>query len=192
MIFKVKFFFHWQTIATTLGQFKEAISQIGKLDELLKIIDKSYLKAAMYLFWSRILLEQGSCQESLNKINLAMTHLKEKKCWNLYGHALLRKGQIYKKLGDYDKSLVFFNLALDFTDGSQFKRLSQMINAEITEVNDSSIDIYLDQVNRKVVERSLGTIDFKHRFVLLEILFLLARIQASTTIRNSWRINLER
>lgn len=158
-----------------LGQFKEAISQISKLDELLKIIDKSYLRAAMYLFWSKILLEQGSCQESLNKINLAMTHLKEKKCWNLYGHALLRKGQIYKKLGDYDKSLVFFNLALDFTDGSQFKRLNQMINSEITEVNDSSIDIYLDRVNRKVVERTLGTIDFKHRFVLLEILFLLAR-----------------
>ena len=44
LIFKVKFSFHWQTIAN-LGQFKEAISQIGKLDELLKIIDKSYLKS---------------------------------------------------------------------------------------------------------------------------------------------------
>ena len=158
-----------------LGQFGEALSQIKKLDELLKIVDKSYLSAAMYLFWSKILLEQNSCNEALEKIDLALSHLKNKKCWNLYGHTLLRKGQIYKKLGDYEKSLIFFNLASDFTDSRQFKRLNKMISHEINEVNDSSIDIYLDRVNRKVIEKTLGTIDFKHRFVLLEILFLLAR-----------------
>ena len=51
----------------------------------------------MYLFWSRILLEQGSCQESLNKINLAMTHLKEKDV-GIFMDMLFSKGQIYKNL----------------------------------------------------------------------------------------------
>lgn len=158
-----------------LGLVGEAIGQLKQLEELLHIVNKNYLKGAMYLFWSKILLEQDNCHESLEKINKAIVQLKEKKCWNLYGHALLRKGQIYKKLGDYEKSLVFFNLSTDFTDSIQFRRLTKMIECEINEVNDSSIDIYLDRANRKVVEKTLGTIDFKHRFVLLEILFLLAR-----------------
>ena len=158
-----------------LGQVKESLNQLFKLEELLNIVNKSYLRGAMYLFWSKILIEQDQCNLALEKINKALIQLKEKKCWNLYGHALLRKGQIYKKLGDYDKSLTYFNLANDFTDSFQFKRLTKMINGEINEVNDSSIDIYLDRANRKVVEKALGTIDFKHRFVLLEILFLLAK-----------------
>jgi len=158
-----------------LGLVKDALSQLNKLEELLHIVSKNYLRGAMYLFWAKILLEQNRCDESLVKINKAIAQLKEKKCWNLYGHALLRKGQIYKKLGDYEKSLVYFNLSSDFTDSIQFRRLTKMITNEINEVNDSSIDIYLDRANRKVVEKTLGTIDFKHRFVLLEILFLLAR-----------------
>ena len=36
------------------------------------------------------------------------------------------------------------------------------------------MDIYLDRKNRTVREKTLGVIDFKHRFVLLDILFLLA------------------
>lgn len=158
-----------------LGMTKDALGQLRQLEELLHIVNKNYLKGAMYLFWSKILLDQGQCTESLDRINLAITQLKDKKCWNLYGHALLRKGQIFKKLGDYEKALTYFNLATDFTDSIQFRRLTKMISNEINEVNDSSIDIYLDRANRKVVERTLGTIDFKHRFVLLEILFLLAR-----------------
>ncbi len=158
-----------------LGMITEAEGQLYKLEELLHIVNKNYLKGAMYLFWSKILLEEGDCDASLKRINKAIVQLKDKKCWNLYGHALLRKGQIYKKIGDYEKSLIYFNLSADFTDSIQFRRLTKMINLEISEVNDSSIDIYLDRTNRKVVEKSLGTIDFKHRFVLLEILFLLAR-----------------
>ena len=46
---------------------------------------------------------------------------------------------------------------------------------EVDDVNDSSVDLYLDRHNRVIHEKSLGVIDFKHRFVLLEILFLLAQ-----------------
>jgi DNA-binding response OmpR family regulator len=49
------------------------------------------------------------------------------------------------------------------------------VEAEIEDVNDSTVDLYLDRTNRKIVEKTLGTIDFKHRFVLLEILFLLSK-----------------
>ncbi|MEI8348366.1 MAG: helix-turn-helix domain-containing protein, partial [Pseudomonadota bacterium] len=53
--------------------------------------------------------------------------------------------------------------------------LSNLIRMEIEEVNDSSVDLFLDRTNRRIREKSLGVIDFKHRFILLEILFLLAK-----------------
>ena len=65
-----------------------------------------------------------------------------------------------------------FNMAQESTNEQQFKRLHKLIQSEINNVNDSSVDIYLDRKNRIAREKVLGTIDFKHRFVLLEILFL--------------------
>jgi len=64
---------------------------------------------------------------------------------------------------------------MDTIDQKIFKKLVVLIADEIQDVNDSSVDLYLDKTNRKIRERSLGIIDFKHRFVLLEILFLLAK-----------------
>ncbi len=66
-------------------------------------------------------------------------------------------------------------MAQNINDPSTFKRLNNLIESEIADVNDSNVDIYLDRNNRKIIERTIGTIDFKHRFVLLEILFLLAK-----------------
>ena len=60
-------------------------------------------------------------------------------------------------------------------DPKCFRRLHKKLDEEIMDVNDNSIDLYLDKNNRKVVEKTIGVINFKHRFVLLEILFLLAK-----------------
>ena len=147
-----------------LGHVSEAISQLNKLEELLHIVKKNYLKGAMYLFWSKILLEEDLCDESLEKINKAITQLKEKRSVGIYMDMLFLERDKFIKLGDYEKSLVYFNLSTDFTDSIQFRRLTKMIESEINEVNDSSIDIYLDRANRKVVEKTLGTIDFKASF----------------------------
>ena len=70
---------------------------------------------------------------------------------------------------------MIFKFAMESLDKNLFKRLNSLLEKEIQEVNDSSIDFYLDRSNRKVQERTRGTIDFKHRFVLLEILYLLAK-----------------
>ncbi|MBT5094807.1 MAG: hypothetical protein HOM21_11215, partial [Halobacteriovoraceae bacterium] len=98
-----------------------------------------------------------------------------KKCWNLFGYVLLGKGIVHKRIGDFGRALDYFQLAKESSDSLSFKRLNELVSNEIQDVNDSSVDLYLDKTNRKVKERSLGTIDFKHRFVLLEILFLLAK-----------------
>tara|TARA_B100000925_G_C22000182_1_gene470862 strand:- start:822 stop:2075 length:1254 start_codon:yes stop_codon:yes gene_type:complete len=161
--------------AFNLNDFRSAQKHLERLEEVLHIINKSYLKGAMYLFWARLLTRQEKYEEALKKLDLASRQLQEKKCWNLLGYMLLTRGQIYKKMGGYEKALMIFELAKNSSDPHTFKKLSDIIEGEVEEVNDSSIDLYLDRVNRKIIEKNIGIIDFKHRFVLLEILFLLAK-----------------
>ena len=78
-------------------------------------------------------------------------------------------------MGKYNEAMWYFKIAQESVDSSQFKRLNKLIYNEISNVNDSNVDIYLDYKNRMAYEKNLGAVDFRHRFVLLEILFLLAK-----------------
>lgn len=152
-----------------------ALEYLYQLDELLQIINKTYLSGSMYLLRGRINIELGRYDKALTFLSKATKNLQEKKSWNLVGYILLGRGTVYQSMGEFDNALMFYELALESIDKDNFKRLTRLIHEEIQEVNDSSVDIYLDRTNRKVREKTIGTIDFKHRFVLLEILFLLAK-----------------
>lgn len=155
--------------------YEQSLRFLDQLNDLLKIIKKYYLLGAMYMYYAKVHLALGESEKSLNYFKTANEILQSKKCWNLYGYILFGKGRALKQAGNYELSLHMFALAQESIDKNVFKRLNQLIEDEINDVNDSSVDLYLDRTNRKIVERSLGTIDFKHRFVLLEILFLLSK-----------------
>lgn len=155
--------------------FDLSLRYLDQLNDLLKIIKKFYLSGAMYNYYAKIFIELNENEKAMNYYKLANEYLQSKKCWNLYGYILFGKATALKKAGNFDEALNLFTLAQESIDVSIFKRLNNLIEAEIDDVNDSTVDLYLDRTNRKIVERSLGTIDFKHRFVLLEILFLLSK-----------------
>jgi tetratricopeptide (TPR) repeat protein len=159
--------------------FELSLRYLDQLNDLLKIIKKFYLSGAMYNYYAKIFIELNENEKALNYYKLANEYLQSKKCWNLYGYILFGKATALKKAGNFDEALAMFYLAQESIDVTVFKRLNHLIQAEIEEVNDSTVDLYLDRTNRKIVERSLGTIDFKHRFVLLEILFLLSKSSGS-------------
>ena len=162
------------TASYHLKRHKEALNYLAQLSELLDILRKGYLKGSMCLLYGNLYRDTGNFSESLKNYDLAIKHLQQKNCWNLYGYILLGKGITYKKMGEYNQSLMYFKLALN-TINSQYKRLRDLVETQVEDVNDSSVDLYLDRHNRVIHEKNLGAIDFKHRFVLLEILFLLAK-----------------
>ena len=156
-------------------EYEKTLGYLEQLGQLLRIIKKTYLSGAMNLFFGKTYMELGDYQTSLRYLTEANRTLQDKKCWNLYGYILLAKGTVYKLMGDYASASAVFDLAKENTDRQVFRRLTALLENEINDVNDSSVDLYLDRSNRKITERELGTIDFKHRFVLLEILFLLSK-----------------
>ena len=155
--------------------FELSLRYLDQLNDLLKIIKKFYLSGAMYNYYGKIFIELNENDKALNYFKLANEYLQSKKCWNLFGYILFGKATALKKAGHFDTALTMYHLAQESIDTSVFKRLNHLVEAEIEDVNDSTVDLYLDRTNRKIVEKSLGTIDFKHRFVLLEILFLLSK-----------------
>jgi len=163
------------TNSYNMTQFTDALASLTQLNELLNILKKGYLKGSMHLLWGNTLRELGQHAEAMGHYETALKLLHAKRCWNMHNYVLLNKGAALKKMGEFSKALLLFNLALQSTDDDNFRRLKQLILAEVEDVNDSSVDLYLDRHNRVIHEKSLGVIDFKHRFVLLEILFLLAQ-----------------
>jgi tetratricopeptide (TPR) repeat protein len=163
------------TNAFQMKNFTDAVNHLSQLNELLNILKKGYLKGSMHLLWGNALRELGDYTNSLPQYDLAMKLLHSKRCWNMHNYVLLNKGVALKKMGEFSKALMLFGIAQNSLDDEYFKRLQQLIMMEVEDVNDSSVDLYLDRHNRVIHEKALGVIDFKHRFVLLEILFLLAQ-----------------
>lgn len=163
------------TNAYQMKAFPDSLTHLNQLNELLNILKKGYLKGSMHLLWGNTLRELGDYTAALPQYDLAMKLLHSKRCWNMHNYVLLNKGIALKKMGEFSKSLMLFGLAQNSLDDQYFKRLEQLILMEVEDVNDSSVDLYLDRHNRVIHEKALGVIDFKHRFVLLEILFLLAQ-----------------
>lgn len=157
-----------------LQKHNEALNYLEQLNELLNILKKGYLKGSMHMLYGNIYRDIGKANEANQNYDQAINLLQDKNCWNLYGYILLGKGIVLKKQGEFNQALIYFNLGLS-TINSSFQRLRELYLSQVADVNDSSVDLYLDRHNRVIHEKSLGTIDFKHRFVLLEILFLLAK-----------------
>jgi len=151
------------------------LSSLNELSEVLKIVEKSYLRGSMYVYLGRCHLALQEYEKAISYFTRANEHLLDKKCWNMIGYVQLWKGIAYKRLGDFAKSLLYFEFALEAAGKTTKTRLSRAVKVQIDDVNDASIDLYLDKTNRLIKERTLGVIDFKHRFILLEILFLLAK-----------------
>ena len=158
----------------SLKRYSEALNYLHQLKELLNILKKGYLKGSMYMLYGNIYKELGEFSEADNSFDTAIQLLQQKNCWNLFGYILLGKGIVAKKSGEFNQALLYFKIAKNSANQS-YKRLATLIKDQVEDVNDSSVDLYLDRHNRVIHEKDIGPIDFKHRFVLLEILFLLAK-----------------
>lgn len=158
-----------------LKDYNKALEYLDHLQEILNSNEKYYLQGTMHFLYGQIYAELKQHQLAIFHFQKSRTILQEKTCWNLLGHLLHNEGKVYLNMGQMNKALFFFEFALQTIPVKAFKRLSFLIQEDISHVNDNNVDIVLDRANRVVYEKKLGAIDFRHRFVLLEILFLLAR-----------------
>lgn len=155
--------------------YKQVLRVLAQLEQLLQIINKGYLKGSMYLLYGQVLNALGDSKKSIDYYLLAIKEFSYKSCWNLMGYIYCHIGIAYKKITEYKTALMFFDLAASTINPNAYKRLGEKLSKEVSDVNDSNVDFFIDRHNRMIQVKELGSIDFKHRFVLLEILYLLAK-----------------
>ncbi len=156
-------------------EYDKSLEVLGELKQLLQIINKAYLRGSMNLLYGQVYSALKDYSMALFYYKKANFYFQVKRAWNQYGYILLGRANVHKFNGKVEEAMALYENALEFCEQGDFRRLKSILKKEIEELNESNVDIYLDRSNRKVYEKTLGMINFKHRFVLLEILFLLAQ-----------------
>ncbi|MBF0206178.1 MAG: winged helix-turn-helix domain-containing protein [Oligoflexia bacterium] len=156
-----------------LKDLRSALTHLDQLALTLKELHKSYLDGTYHLLRANVYSELNEHQLAIKHYQESQKVLVEKGCWNLYGKILLGEGIIYKKTGEFNRAIFYFEMAQKSINPLVFKKLATQLENEIADVRGSNIDLVLDMTNRMIYEKNLGPIDFKHRFILLEILYLL-------------------
>ena len=157
------------------SRHEEALYYLDKLREILDAkVNKPYLYGTMYILYGHIYRKKQDHDQALENYFKAHRALQDKSCWNLYNYVLFGIGQTYKEMGQKERALIYLELAYNSNDGDNFKSLHRQLDKALQELR-LDVDICIDFQNKEVHEKRLGRIDFKNRFILLEILHLLSR-----------------
>lgn len=168
-----------------LGNFSEALRQS---DILLKEIEElnhgenALEHVTLYDIEAGLLILQGRCHadlgdhaRGLDRYWTAHGILKAHRNWSHYYYVLLGLGRTYMALGNSERAQIFFDLIADAISDLELNALKQALertSRSITETTQARLQI--DRERKVIVEPTLGEVHFERRFVLLEILYLLA------------------
>ena len=157
------------------GTYEEALKEIYNLNIFLQVIDIPELKASAANSNARILMDIKKYEQALDILWLAYEEVKNTKQFSVAIAIMINIGICLFELGQKDAAKIYLNLAkksLDPVDGHAFlKQIDRYLNALSSDSN-NEYDLVFDFDNHAIVEKSLGKIDFKNQFILLDLLKL--------------------
>lgn len=165
--------------------FTEALVQSEQL--LKEIEDLSHGEKALefvhlYDIEAGILILEGHCHRDMADYTKALSKywqahglLKAHRNWSHYYYVLLGLGRTYMELGNAERAQIFFDLITDAIGDLELNALKQAIDKVSKSItNAGSNRLVIDRERKVIIEPTLGEVHFERRFVLLEILYMLA------------------
>ena len=157
------------------GKLEEALKEIYNLNIFLQVINSTELKIGSANANARILMDMKKYENALDVLWLGYEEIKYSKQLNMAIAILINIGVCLFETGQRDAAKIYFSLAYKSIDPlnnkiymSTLDKYLKALNANIT----SEIDMVFDLDNHAIVEKSLGKIDFKNQFILLDLLKL--------------------
>ena len=157
------------------GKYEEALKEIYNLNIFLQVINSTELKIASANANARILMDMKKYENALDVLWMAYEEIKNSKQLYTALGILINIGTCLFETGQKDAAKVYFSLAYKSIDPqnnkiflAQTEKYLKALNANMT----SEIDMVFDLDNHAIVEKSLGKIDFKNQFILLDLLKL--------------------
>lgn len=156
-------------------KFEEALKEIYNLNIFLQLLDIPELKAMAANSNALILMDLKKYDQALEILWQAYEELKITKQLSVAVVILGNIGIALFELGQKDLAKVYLNLAKRSLDQANNKMALTKIDSYLKMLNHSqedSSDLIFDLEKHAVVERNLGSIDFKNQFILLDLLRL--------------------
>lgn len=156
-------------------KFEEALKEIYNLNIFLQLLNIPELKAMAANSNALILMDLKKYDQALEILWQAYEELKVTKQLSVAVVILANIGITLFELGQKDLSKVYLNLAKRSLDTDNNKVVLSKIDSYLKLLNhnqEDSADLVFDLEKHAVVERNLGSIDFKNQFILLDLLRL--------------------
>lgn len=170
------------SIASSQGRFQEALERLELLERKIEeytdlpeeILRAEFLEASILVSRGNVYRELGEHQKALDTFWKAHGRLKAQKIWSYYYYVLLGLGRIYLAMEDTNRAAIFFDLVSDAVTNLELHALRELLERENLKVKNSACRLVVDRERKVVIEKEKGEVHFERRFILLEILYLLA------------------
>lgn len=156
-------------------KFDEALKEIYNLNIFLQVLDKPELRIAASNANSRIFMDMGQYDRALEVLMASYEEIKNTKQLINSIAILGNIGICLFETGQIDASRIYLNLAAKAMDPTNNKMALKKIQNYLEQLHidpSQSFDIVFDTERHAVVEKNLGSIDFKNQFILLDLLKL--------------------
>jgi tetratricopeptide (TPR) repeat protein len=156
-------------------KFDEALKEIYNLNIFLQLLNIPELKIASSNSNALILMDLKKYDQALEILWQAYEELKITKQLSVAIGVLSNIGIILYEQGQKDLAKIYLNLARKSIEPNNNKVALKKIEGYIKLLNstsDDGTDLIFDLEKHAVVERNLGSIDFKNQFILLDLLKL--------------------
>lgn len=157
------------------GKFEEALKEVYNLNIFLQVINNTDLKIASANANARILMDMKKYEPALDVLWLAYEEIKHTKQLYTALGILINIGTCLFELGQKDAAKIYFSLAYKSIDPVNNKAYHNYAEKYLKALNTSvtsEVDMVFDLDNHAIIEKSLGKIDFKNQFILLDLLKL--------------------
>lgn len=158
-----------------LGRYEEALKEIYNLNIFLQILNHTELKIGSANSNAQILMSMKKYDQALNVLWFAYEEIKHSKQLNMALSILINIGICLFETNQKDVAKIYFSLAhksLDPANNKVYYAVTDRYMKLLYNNSSSEIDLIFDLDNHSIIERSLGRIDFKNQFILLDLLKL--------------------
>jgi len=160
----------------SMGQLEESLKELYNLEVFFGAIPVPDLQTTSRLLNGLILRNRGEYDRAIECFWQAYEMLKNNSNLLLYFNSLYGFGSTYLRAGDSQLARLYLQLALKSINEKELPRMARLIRSTLGElghdVEGGAYDLVFDPLNNSLLERTLGRVDFKNQFILIELLHL--------------------
>ncbi|MDZ4676284.1 MAG: winged helix-turn-helix domain-containing protein [Oligoflexia bacterium] len=158
------------------GKLEEALKELYNLEVFFGALQVPDLQVSSRLLNGLIHRNRGEYDRAIECFWQAYEMLKTNSNMLLYYNALYGLGSTFQRSGDVQLARLYLQLALRSVNETELPRMTRLLKGALAELGHQTenrdFDLVFEPESNSVVERSLGRVNFKNQFILIDLLHL--------------------